>query len=58
VSAVSERLSDGGSRHDQRFAGLAAACAAASITMFSLGALSAPEADRPGEFVIAAILAL
>ena len=57
MSAVSERLSDGGSRHDQRFAGLAAACAAASITMFSLGALSAPEADRPGEFVIAAILA-
>lgn len=57
MSDVSERLSDLGSRHDQRFAGLAAACAAASITMFVVEALSGPEADRTGKLVIAAILA-
>jgi diguanylate cyclase (GGDEF)-like protein len=57
VDAVTERRPDVVSDHDQRFAGFAAACAAAAITMFVLGALNAPAADRAGQFVIAFILA-
>jgi diguanylate cyclase (GGDEF)-like protein len=57
VDGVTDRTPDVGSDHDQRFAGLAAACAAAAITMFVLGALRSPGAERPGQLVIAAFLA-
>jgi diguanylate cyclase (GGDEF)-like protein len=53
---MTERTPNGESDHDQRFAGLAAACAAAAVTMFLLGALRYPESERPGQLVIAFIL--
>jgi diguanylate cyclase (GGDEF)-like protein len=54
---MTDRTSDGESDHDQRFAGLAAACAAAAVTMFLLGALRYPESQRPGQLIVALVLA-
>ena len=45
------------SGHDRRFAGFAAACAAATVTVFLVDTLAAPEAQRPGHLAVAALLA-
>ena len=54
---MTERAPVGESDHDQRFAGLAAACAAAAVTMFLLGALRSAGGPRTGQLVVAGILA-
>jgi len=52
-----ETTPEGDAEHDQRFAGLAAGCAAAATTMFALGALRSPQSERPGQLMVALILA-
>ena len=54
---MSERASVIGSGHDRRFAWFAALCAAATVLMGLVDSVAAPEAERPGQLVIATLLA-
>jgi diguanylate cyclase (GGDEF)-like protein len=53
---MSERAPVLGSGHDRRFACFAAACAAATVTLFLVDILATPEARRPGQLVVIALL--
>jgi diguanylate cyclase (GGDEF)-like protein len=54
---MADPLPDLAAAPDRKFAGLTAICAAVTVTIFAVEAIAGSESDRPGRFVVLAMLA-